>query len=341
MGAKPDAGREYSKNREREIWDSFEKVIDFCEKEKTDLLLIAGDLFHRQPLLRELKEVDHLFRRIPGTQVVLCAGNHDYLKKESYYRTFRWADHVHMILNEQMTCVELPQIQTAVYGFSYVSRENRMKPYAGAEALHRQPVEILMVHGGDEKHVPIQKEELSGLGYDYTALGHIHKPQEIYPDTMFYAGALEPVDKNDTGSHGFVKGEITSAGVRAQFVPMASREYKHESVEVTRDMTGYGVKEKIKEMMEEKGIWNIYKILLKGFRDADIVFDLNQMDIYGNIVEIIDETRPAYELEKLKEQNKDNILGLLIEEWKDADRDSLEYKALCEGIRALLETRRG
>lgn len=341
MGAKPDAGREYSKNREREIWDSFEKVIDICGREKTELLLIAGDLFHRQPLLRELKEVDHLFRKIPGTQVVLSAGNHDYLKKDSYYRTFHWADHVHMILSEQITCIELPQIRTAVYGFSYTGRENQMQPYAGADAMHRQPFEILMVHGGDEKHVPVRKEELRALGYDYTALGHIHKPQELYPDTMFYAGALEPIDKNDTGSHGFVKGEITSNGVRAQFVPMASREYKHESIEVTGDMTGYAVKDKINAMMEEKGIQNIYKILLKGFRDADILFDLNQMDTHGNIVEIIDETHPAYELEKLKRQNKDNILGLLIEEWGDADRDSLEYKALCEGIRALLETRRG
>jgi DNA repair exonuclease SbcCD nuclease subunit len=31
-----------------------------CEKEKTDLLLIAGDLFNGQPLLRELKEADYL-----------------------------------------------------------------------------------------------------------------------------------------------------------------------------------------------------------------------------------------------------------------------------------------
>ena len=41
-----------------------------CEEEQTELLLIAGDLFHRQPLLRELKEVDYLFGSLTKTQVV-------------------------------------------------------------------------------------------------------------------------------------------------------------------------------------------------------------------------------------------------------------------------------
>ena len=61
LGAQPDAGPLYSENRQQELWDTFEHVIRVCEEERTDLLLIAGDLFHRQPLLRELKEVDHLF----------------------------------------------------------------------------------------------------------------------------------------------------------------------------------------------------------------------------------------------------------------------------------------
>ena len=61
-------------------------------------MLIAGDLFHRQPLLRELKELRDLFGTLKATQVVLIAGNHDYLKRDSYYRTFVWGENVHMIL---------------------------------------------------------------------------------------------------------------------------------------------------------------------------------------------------------------------------------------------------
>ena len=50
-------------------------------------------------------------------------------------------------------------------------------------------------------------------GFDYIALGHIHKPMILKEDQIIYSGALEPVDKNDTGPHGYVKGEITASGV--------------------------------------------------------------------------------------------------------------------------------
>ena len=53
----------------------------------------------------------------------MIAGNHDYIKKNSYYRTFSWASHVHMICSQEIDCVELDRIQTAVYGCSYYSRE--------------------------------------------------------------------------------------------------------------------------------------------------------------------------------------------------------------------------
>ena len=49
------------KKRRSEIWESFRSVVAKADREEVDLLLIAGDLFHRQPLMRELKEVNYLF----------------------------------------------------------------------------------------------------------------------------------------------------------------------------------------------------------------------------------------------------------------------------------------
>lgn len=317
-----------------------EKIINLCRDEEPELLLIAGDLFHRQPLLRELKEVNGLFSRLTKTQVVLCAGNHDYLKKDSYYRTFSWAEHVHMILGSDLEVVDLPEIGAAVYGFSYESKQRTDMPYAGKRAKGRRPVEILMVHGGDEQHVPVKKEEIMQLGYDYVALGHIHKPQSIIPGKMAYCGALEPVDKNDTGKHGYISGEIADKKCRIKFVPSAVREYVHAVVRVQGDMSGSELKEKIKKVIEEKGIENIYKLKIAGFKSPDVMFDMQAMDVYGNIVELIDDTKPSYNFEKIKMQNKGNILGLLIEQLEGCGEDSPQYRAMCEGVQALMETRR-
>ncbi len=141
LGAVPDSGCPWSAFRENEIWETFVRVIDQIREEKIELLLIAGDLFHRQPLLRELKEMNSILEMLEHTEVVMIAGNHDHIKKNSYYRTFTWAPHVHMICSQEMDCVELERIQTAVYGCSYHSREIPEPVYDHAVPEERQKYE--------------------------------------------------------------------------------------------------------------------------------------------------------------------------------------------------------
>ncbi|WP_081958025.1 metallophosphoesterase [Eubacterium sp. ER2] len=337
----PEAGKAYSGERSGEIWESFRRLIRVCKNEAPDLLLVAGDLFHRQPLLRELKEVDGLFASLERTQVVLIAGNHDYMRRDSYYRTFQWSANVHFLGSASVEAVELPALETAVYGCSYHERQIRQPLYDSAPAAGRQRREILLAHGGDTDHIPVSREALAGLGYDYVALGHIHMPQVVIPGLAAYAGALEPTDRNDTGHHGYIQGEITEDGCRFSFVPFASREYIHCEVEVDRRTTGAGLADLIWRKIEENGIQNMYKFLLKGYRDPDILFDLDALDRRGNIIDIVDETKPAWDLEKLYRNNKNNLIGRYIESFSGAEKDSVEYRALFEGISALMETRRG
>lgn len=336
LGAQPDMGTAYSAGRPQELWDSFSQVIALCEAEKTDVLLIAGDMFHRQPLLRELKEVNYLFSTLSHTQVVFIVGNHDYIKKESYYRTFKWHENVHPLLGEKMGYVRLTALDLAVYGFSYHSREIREERYH-INAPGNAGIEILLAHGGDEKHVPVKKEKLETSGFDYIALGHIHKPQVLVKDLAIHAGALEPVDKNDTGQHGFVRGEITKHGVQVRFVPFAGREYIHLAIRVNEAMTNGSVKNYIRESVEKRGVQNVYKFILRGLRDPDVEFDTGQMDTYGNILEIVDQTHPSYDYQILYEENQDNLIGKYIEEFWGCEEGSLEYQALQEGVQALLE----
>ena len=59
-GMAPDAGRSWSKERAEAVRDAVPSIIEAVRAERADLLLIAGDLFHHQPLVRELKEVNYL-----------------------------------------------------------------------------------------------------------------------------------------------------------------------------------------------------------------------------------------------------------------------------------------
>lgn len=339
LGAQPDAGPLYSEKRQQELWSTFEHVIHICEEEQMDLLLIAGDLFHRQPLLRELKEVDHLFSTMTRTKVALIAGNHDYIRRDSYYRTFEWSDNVHPLFGEELEYADFPGLDTAVYGFSYHSREIREPRYDGITSGRVEPIEILLAHGGDQKHIPIDIRALSSSGFDYIALGHIHKPRAMEKDRIIYAGALEPVDRNDTGPHGYIRGEITESGVRTRWIPCACREYVHLELPVEQSDTEGSVRERIRKCILEKGNQNIYKITLYGKRDADISFDIKRIAGLGNILEAVDETSPAYDLRRLLEENRDNLLGKYIARFAGCEEGSPVYEALCEGVDALLASR--
>ena len=74
LGVEPEGLKAGSKNRGKEIWEALEQVINICEWEEVDLLLIAGDLFHRQPLMRELKEVNFLFSKLQKQKSYLWWG---------------------------------------------------------------------------------------------------------------------------------------------------------------------------------------------------------------------------------------------------------------------------
>ncbi len=193
LGAAPDKGYSWSRQREEEIWETFRRIIAGIRENPVDFLFIAGDLFHRQPLLRELKEVNYLFSTIPETRVYLIAGNHDHMRSNSFYRGFSWEPNVVFFEGEELTCIKDEEHPVYVYGLSYEHQEITAPLYDKAAPCREEGLHILLAHGGDERHIPINISRLAAAGFDYVALGHIHKPQILRTDAIAYAGALEPL----------------------------------------------------------------------------------------------------------------------------------------------------
>ena len=57
-GMTPAGVKPWGKKREQAIRLTFQGIIEDARDFRADLLLISGDLFHRQPLARDLKEVN-------------------------------------------------------------------------------------------------------------------------------------------------------------------------------------------------------------------------------------------------------------------------------------------
>ena len=266
----------------------------------------------------------------------MIAGNHDYIRKDSRYLQIAWSENVYPLFETTLHRAVIEELDLAVYGFSYDRREIREARYDEAYAPRDMKYEILLAHGGDETHIPIKKAKLKALVYDYVALGHIHKPQMLLKDYAAFSGSLEPLDQNETGRHGFLLGEITEKGTQIRFVPFAKRQYIHLHLTVDIEMTHGALRGKIKEEIEQNGTAELYKIILEGQRDPEIVYDIEDLDYYGNIVEILDHTVPAYHYEQLYERNKENLLGRLIGHFMECEPESTEYQAMCEGVSAIL-----
>ena len=171
LGAVPDRGCPWSHEREEEIWETFRRVIASVRRDPVDLLFIAGDLFHRQPLLKELKEVNYLFSTIPETRVFLMAGNHDYIKRNSFYRGFAWEPNVTFFDSEKMSCAYIEELQTFVYGMSYEHQEIKEPLYDSWQPEQEPGFHVLLAHGGDEKHIPMDAKKILSSGFTYLALG--------------------------------------------------------------------------------------------------------------------------------------------------------------------------
>ena len=189
-----------------------------------------GDLFHKQPLKRELKEVNYLFGQIPEVKVVLMAGNHDYLQPKSYYMDFDWAENVFFFDREEVTSFDFPKENVTVYGASYWHREIRERLYDELVIRDSGRINILLAHGGDERHLPFSAKDILGKGIDYIAAGHIHKGGWLVEGKAAMAGALEPTECNDTGSHGYWMGEITETAKKLPGVMRAWAEKEMEGM---------------------------------------------------------------------------------------------------------------
>lgn len=337
LGAKPDKDMPWAEERENHGWQAFAQVISIAEEEQADLLLIAGDLFHRQPLQRELKEVNYQFSRLSHTQVVLIAGNHDFLSPDSYYRSFHWNENVHFLKKETMEYVEFPMLRTRVYGLSYWHREQPEPLYEDIRVEEGSFLNILLAHGGDEKHIPFRAEKFQKQGFAYAACGHLHKPLEMIENRVVMAGALQPIDCNDTGVHGYYMGELDPERCRVEFHPLTYCEYATMNLKVTREITAGALVDFVKQKLEQAPEYMIFKVVLTGVFDGSVPLETAGLERLDRVIRVVNQCRPDYDFEHLKQQYSQQLIGKYISAIEKLPQDEVTKLALYYGVEALLE----
>lgn len=325
----------------------FKKLIDYIKENDIECLFISGD-FYEQKYVRKttIEYVNNLFKDILNTKVFISPGNHDPYVKNSYYCKFDWSENV-KIFASKIEKIELEDVN--IYGFGF---DNFYCEGSGIEDLNiddESKLNVLVIHGSleggnikDNEYNPLSKNMLKDKGFDYVALGHIHKLDYNREEnqSVVYPGSMVSLGFDELGEHGMIVGELQKGIVNLEFVPLDETEFILYELDVTDFISKEDLIENINELNFEKNVF--VEIILVGKRNFEIDrYELYKLISNNKVIKIKDKTKVNYDLKKLSNENtlkglfaKEMLNRLGNEDLDDESRGVIE-KAIEIGFEAL------
>lgn len=190
---------------------ALENLVTLACEERVDAVLLAGDIYDGD--WRDF-ETGLFFRRQlgrlqeAGIPVYLVSGNHDADNKIS--KTLTYPENVFVFAtHEAQTAPPNADSGFVVHGQGYPKwnvTDNLARNYPAAipglfnvGLLHT----ALTGRDGHERYAPCTEQELAALGYDYWALGHVHKREEVSKEPyIVFPGNIQGRHAKETGPKG-------------------------------------------------------------------------------------------------------------------------------------------
>ena len=314
----------------------FKKIIEYIKENNIKYFFISGDLYeHKYIKQSTIEYVNKLFEEIPETNIYIAPGNHDPYTKNSYYNKYNWSKNV-KIFGPKVEKIETQDANIYGYGFDdfYCSD-------SGVENIEIEQTEkpnILIIHGNidgstieDMQYNSMSKKMLEEKGFDYVALGHIHKKDYNTEENqkIVYPGSTISLGFDELGEHGMIVGDVEKNKLEIQFVKLDDKQFTKRELNVDNIYSKEELIEKINELKIEEN--NYVEIILIGNRNFEInKYDLIRYILNNNIIKIKDNTKIAYDLEKL--ENENTLKGLFIKEMnkKIKNAETEEEKEIIE-----------
>jgi len=297
----------------------FRKVIDYIKQNDIPFLFISGDLYEHEYIRQSTIEfINNLFKEIANTQVFISPGNHDPYLNNSFYNKYYWNENVH-IFTQKIDCVELENVD--IYGYGFGDFYDSNSEIENIKLKDSGKINILVTHGTlngsatmERDYNPISKNKIKEIGFDYVALGHIHKldyNSEIN-QRIVYPGSLISLGFDELGEHGMIAGEIQqNKNIKLQFIPLDNKEFKIIQIDATELLSNDELIEKINGIQINENQY--YKIELIGKRNFEIDTKLlEKLIISKNIIKIKNFTKLNYNIEQISNEN--TLKGLFARE---------------------------
>ncbi len=286
-------------------YDAFRRVIDTAIAREVDFVVIAGDAYNaRDKSLRaQLRFREQMVRLAEhGIDVFLVHGNHD--PASGWSAGLSLPENVHVFPTDRVGRVEVVrdgQLVAAVYGRSFAKAAETTNFALDYRREASDPVAIGVLHanvGGDadyDPYAPASLDDLRASGMDYWALGHIHKQEVLAQNPWIaYAGSPQGINPKETGAHGCLAVEVSSAGtIAVEPVETSSIAWTRADLDVSHAANVEDVRSRLTEACEElaarEGRSVVARFTLAGRTDAH--GDLGRPGLLG---ELLDDLRLQY-----------------------------------------------
>lgn len=312
------------------------KIVDSAITNQVDFICLVGDIYDTDE--RSVKAQAYLRNEMErlnsmNIPVYLLHGNHDYIENTGLHldmpqNVFLFNETVE---TKWLTIKEGEQI--AITGFSYDKRwvlERKIVDYP--EKNPRATYQLGLLHGFSEgidsehgKYAPFSLVELKSKKYDYWALGHIHKRQQLATNPpIVYPGNTQGRSSKESGEKGFELVKMSESGIVSEFCPSATIQWKTIELSVKDKKNLDEVYKAVKESVAEQKNDSYSLFLSIRLTDSESLLEGVIKKIkQGELVEALQQIPKAdpfvwvhkIELESVVENHVPAIQKLFPDEW--------------------------
>jgi DNA repair exonuclease SbcCD nuclease subunit len=230
-------------------YESFKAIVQEAIRKKVDFVLVSGDVYHEEERSIHaqwfFKQQAEKLRSANITLYVIH-GNHDPLSQKE--QLIVMPENVHIFPTHMSHAIHEAQSgeRAIIYGFSYPERAFLMDPVPLFKKFEKEDAyHIGMLHGQEngqvdhDPYAPFSTAALKEVGFDYWALGHVHKRQVInsHPPVI-YPGNSQGCHRKEQGEKGAYYVEMTKTTTTFSFFRTGPVQWQDITVKID-NMTSF------------------------------------------------------------------------------------------------------
>ncbi|MDY6837388.1 MAG: DNA repair exonuclease [Thermodesulfobacteriota bacterium] len=202
---------------------AFENLVDLAIEEKVSFVLLAGDLYDGD--WKDYSTGIFLSRQMGrlgrhDISVFAVAGNHDAANRMT--KALDSPANMKFLSSRKVEKVRLDALGVVIHGRSFGTQHVEENLAAGFGAGDKGMFNIGLLHTsldgreGHEVYAPCTEDDLRSKGYQYWALGHVHKQEFVSEDPwIVFPGCIQGRHIRETGAKGCVLVTVEDGAVIA------------------------------------------------------------------------------------------------------------------------------